>query len=290
MSEWFYGVSFLRKYGINKFFYFGSFENDAVFFSLLSKKLGVKCVFVTSQNPLSAFYSHIVADEIFFSAPYHEEEFHQLKSNWYVDSFCHVPPFEFKELYSEVKPDPPRYKVGFLSGGSYRRLDWKDRYFDDGFYESELEILRILNEISLDINPIAIFLHPCEKENEELLERAKKFYTQQLTNKKFVFINPHTRSFKHFYEVDLCITVYSSSAQERLFMGYKTLFAPLQVKTRYYKGLSLESVVCYSEAELTDKIKTSLQISNNDFFRYYGLEKYHFNNYNKYLSEVSVWN
>lgn len=283
--EWISLVKVFVDLKIKDIYYFGSFENDANCLAYLCDKFKININYMVSPNPLAPFYCRVVAGNVFFSLPYQEEEYKNYKNNWFIKSYSHVPPYGYKKLLVEVKDVEPEHKIGYLSGGSIVRRNWKGRYYDDGVYESEKEVLELLDTLDdLFYNEISIYLHPHEKSKHMDMDELKHLYSALIKRKKIIFINIDGPSYKYFFKTNVCVSVYSSSAQERLFMRYKTLLAPLYINYKYYKGLSIEKIVSYNKEDLICKIKTSLNLSNDDFFKYYNLEKYTYKNYTQYLN------
>ncbi len=284
-SEWVLTLQAYKNNNVNRVYYFGGFENDANFFSVLAGKFEIKLTKVCSPNPISIYYQKTIADTFAFSVPYQREEYEQLKCNWYVNKLVDWPPFHFKELVKAINNSNPNFELGFLSSGTWRRRERGDFCRGDGEYETEEKLINFINSIPNQlVNDIMVFLHPNEKENTDLFEKAKGFYYQKLKNKKVSFAPIDKPSYQNFYLADLCISGYSSSAQERIFMGYKTLLAPIAMQNKYYEGLSIESIVSYGEENLLKNIEKALATSNKAFFEAFGLEKYTYQNYQQFLN------
>jgi hypothetical protein len=75
------------------------------------------------------------------------------------------------------------------------------------------------------------------------------------------------------------IAAYSSTNLERLYAGFKTLYAPLGIRSDYYADSALNNIAAFDESALRSLLKLSSQKSDNEFFTSNQLEAYHHNYY-----------
>lgn len=275
-------IQHLKKHQITKLYYFCGFNKDANFAALLLQKNQIICHKVPSSNPIKNFYQYVIADVFSFTAPYQKQEFEHLKDQWIVNRFEEWPVFHFEQIQGILKQykTPKTNTLGFISSGIWRRIERGDNALGVGEYDSELRLIEFLKHY-LSQNPtieLSIFLHPIEKNNSEHFQKAQLHYKNAFRTNKIEFFDPQIPSFKLFDRVDLSVAAYSSTNLERLYAGFKTLYAPLGIRSDYYADSSLSGIAAFDEKSLESLIKRSFEQNTEAFFEENALQAYH----NKY--------
>ena len=75
------------------------------------------------------------------------------------------------------------------------------------------------------------------------------------------------------------ISGFSSAQIERLYGGYRTLFAPMGFLKNYFKDERLDKISVNDYPELETSILKLLGTSDEDFFKEYHLTDYHWKAY-----------
>jgi hypothetical protein len=272
----------LKKHDIKKVFYFCGFNKDANFAACLLRTNSIYCHKVPSSNPIKNFYQQVVADGFSFTAPYQKQEFEQLKTKWMVRDFKEWPVFHFEQIQPLIPTysQPESKTLGFISSGIWRRIERGDQALGVGEYESELRLIAFLKEFLAENAAIKfyVFLHPIEKKTPELQQKAEDYYRTQISPSA-AFFPAEIPSYKLFDKVDVSIAAYSSTNLERLYAGFKTLYAPLGIRSDYYADSALNNIAAFDESALRSLLKLSSQKSDNEFFTSNQLEAYHHNYY-----------
>ncbi len=275
-------IQHLRKHKISKLYYFCGFNKDANFAAVLLQKNQIICHKVPSSNPIKNFYQFVIADVFSFTAPYQKQEYEHLKANWMVDRFEEWPVFHFEQIQGILNKykTPKTNTLGFISSGIWRRIERGDNALGVGEYDSELRLIAFL-KLYLNQNPqiqLFIFLHPIEKNNPEHYLKAQSHYQKVLGTNNIEFFEPSIPSFKLFDRVDLSVAAYSSANLERLYAGFKTLYAPLGIRSDYYADSSLNNIAAFDEKSLETLLNNSFEMNGEAFFEQNELQAYH----NKY--------
>jgi hypothetical protein len=273
----------LKKAGISKVYYFCAFNKDANFCSLRLRESGIYSHVVPSSNPIKNFYRTLIADGFSFTAPYQRKEYDSLKENWRVREFFDWPIFRFEILDRQLNQyrTPAKNSLGFISSGIWRRIERGDKALGIGEYESELALIATLKNF-LNEHPeisFSIFLHPVEKSNEMLYQRAMEHYRKEFGKNNITFFPRETPTYSLFDQVEVSIAAYSSTNLERLYAGFKTLYAPIGIREDYYSGDSLENISAFNKEEVSLLILREMQNEPSQFFDKNELWPYHYSRY-----------
>ncbi|NNE54411.1 MAG: hypothetical protein HKN32_00225 [Flavobacteriales bacterium] len=276
-------IELLRANQVDTLYFFCSYNKDSNFIALRLKKHGIRCVRVPSSNPNNNFYKQVVSDVFALTAPYQKNELEALKTNYFVDEYVEWPVFNFQSIYPLLneydKPKPNT--LGLISSGTWRRQERGDMALGIGDQESELRVLEFLKQYLTsrpEIN-FSIFMHPIEKASPELIQKAQAHYDAYFAPTQVTLLDPSKATFQLFDQVDVSIAAYSSANMERLYAGFKTLYAPLGMRTDFYAGSSLENIAAFDESDLGELLDRSFRFSVDEFFEKNQLQEYHHSYY-----------
>lgn len=276
-------VRILKRAGVRKVYYFCAFNKDANFCSLRLRESGIYSHVVPSSNPIKNFYRTLIADGFSFTAPYQRKEYDGLKENWRVREFFDWPVFRFEIIQRQLDQYgiPPKNSLGFISSGIWRRIERGDKALGIGEYESELTLIDTLKDFLRQHPEMAfsVFLHPVEKSDETLFHRAMEHYRKEFGRKDIGFFPREIPTYLLFDRVDVSIAAYSSTNLERLYAGFKTLYAPIGIREDYYSGDSLENIAAFRKEEVSSLILREMPNEAAQFFDKNGLWAYHYSRY-----------
>lgn len=283
--EWIALTETLRMNNIKYLYHFSSYEKDAPFIGWLNNKFGITNHKIPSSNPLSNFYNYTYCDVLAITTPFQIPEIDLLSNNWRVKAFSYWPIENFQKLLpylnKEDTPNRKKYQLGFLSSGIWLRQKQGHTPLGIGDQESELALLELLREF-LNCNPntsFIILLHPIEKQSEDIYKEACENYRTIFNNIPLNFGIRGMSSFEYFDSINTSIAAYSSTNLQRLFCGYKTLYAPLKFSYKIYQGSSIQNIAPTNKKQLFEKLDSTLKLSDKEFFTHNNLWEYHYSKY-----------
>ncbi len=281
----------LERFSIDYLYFFCGFNKDSNFIALRLAEKQIYSHKIPSSNPIKNFYQKVISDHFSFTAPFQRREYDALKENWMVKEFSDWPVFRFQTIQPLLKSYsvPAANSLGFISSGIWRRIERGDLALGVGELDAELKLIDFL-KVYLQAYPeikFSIFLHPIEKSTAELFEKAKSHYNTIFEGTEVGYYSPSEPSFKLFDQVDVSIAAYSSTNLERLYAGFKTLYAPLGISRDYYAGSEIENIAAFDEDHLEILLRESISMSNSEFFKKYDLEAYHNNFYKNLFSPTN---
>lgn len=106
-----------------------------------------------------------------------------------------------------------------------------------------------------------IYLHPKEKKH---LAQAKAIYSESL-NVQFEFADVGWPSRELFDLCELTVSEFSSSQFERLFGGFKTVFATMGEMNDHFVDKSIDTIFANTYLELEQLLENNLGNSTNSF-------------------------
>ena len=267
---------------------FSAYEKDCNFVSdLLIREYGLQVQVVPSQTPIKNYYKKGICTTFTLTAPYHKNEFEQLKQDWIYKDSVFWPPFGYEEVIPRIATykTSPRNTIGFFSSGSWLRD--KLGYPTGGFNEREAEYLLVNSLVNYfrayPDKKLIIFLHPLEKRTKENLEQSLEYY-KNLFGNEVEFAPSDSNSVASFDLVDLGVAGYSSTVFQRLFAGRKTLLAPFSMPPDYYSDPNLEAISIRSEEQFNSLMTAVLDMSAPAFFAGFQLEPYTYEAYAEVLN------
>jgi hypothetical protein len=278
----------LKGKKIAHFYDFISYEIGSSFLSILLVKKGIRDYFITSPTPLYETYPNCVADVFLSTSPYHKDEIAYLKKN---------AKYPLKFIYNEIQEWPynefdenlelnsgkdyqNRKKLGLYVSGVWWRNKEKHQEFADGFFDSEfllLEHARMFIENHTDFE-LWLYLHPRERRTPEQLQEALEFYNGVFKNTPYKLMDFSRPTKSQFSQCDISISVSSNTTYERLYGGFKSIFAPYYLPNFPIPGNPLEHICVRSYADLETRILNFDAMDTNAFFESTGLQAYHFKN------------
>ena len=210
-----------------------------------------------------------------------------LKSNWIYNKIFDWPPFGFDQVLLRDPKVTYKYKIGFLSSAMFLRKRMNYAIGFDGIQlKTESKLIEFFNTAKfreiLGDSSLLIYLHPKEKYH---LAQAKAIYSE-LLNVQFEFADVSRPSRELFDLCELTVSGFSSSQFERLYGGFKTVFAPMGEMNDHFIDKSIDAISANSNLELEQLLENNLGNSTNSFFTHYKLNDYHWKSYRKISRET----
>ena len=271
----------ISESGCKKCYVFSAYEKDISFLGYYFKYIKkIEVSLFPSPNPISIFYKTVICNRFFFTAPFQMIEYEALKNNWDCDATEIIPPPGFNDIVRYNENHKATHEIGFVSsGGHLRKALSHTNNFNNADNLAEEATIKVVSELSKKANiRVIVYLHPLEKKSADAIKISEEYYQNCFgTNVAFA---PYDQPSKwHFYLCKIAVSGFSSAQIERLFGGYKTLFAPMGYLKNYFGDARLESISANNNSELEKLIIDNLDISEEFFFSKYNLKSYHFSNY-----------
>lgn len=278
-------LSLLRGRKIAHFYDFISYEIGSSFLTLLLEDKGIRDYFITSPTPLYETYPDCVCDVFLSTSPYHEDEIAEMKNNseyplrfrfnelrqWPYNEFNSQLELNTGEAYANNK------KLGVYVSGVWWRHKEKHQEFADGFFESEFLLLDHIRQFGLAHREFEIwlFLHPRERRTPDQLAEGLAFYKNILADVPFKLMDFNKPTKAQLSLCDISISVSSNTTYERLYGGFKSLFAPYYLPKFPIPGNPLENICVRDYPSLESKILALDAMDTESFFSTMDLKKYH---------------
>ncbi|MCP4177778.1 MAG: hypothetical protein GY756_08430 [bacterium] len=270
--EWIAIIFILNKENIKYIYFFCPYDPDSNFLALLLIKNKITCEKMPSSTPLFGYCKEVVSDYVGITAPYHLDEYKQLKKNWYISKILKRPHQDFND-FIKIKKSKPKYDIGYISSG-YALRTQQGRRDNELELQAEIKILNILNStIKQQHLNLFILLHPIEQQNINYYNEAKEYYSN-FFDKPINFGAFKMSSIYYFTQIDLTVTFSSNLNIQRLLNGFKGIYALLEKQYIFKYCSSLKNIVVSSPDELRLKINSSLSITSDEFFIKNKLERY----------------
>lgn len=268
----------VKKYIMQEVLIFSAYEKDINFLSyFLGSSLKVKVKFIPSPNPLSLHYKNVICDTFIFTAPFQTREVkNSTLFNWYVKETKIWPPHGFDQVVINPDPEKPAAEaIGFMSSGTMLRKHLNHtNNTGNADFEAEKAIIEALEKYRTRIGKtVIVFLHPLEKATPDNLEFSEAFYKKSFgAGVKFA---PYDQPSKKCFELcDVAISGFSSVQIERLYGGYKALFAPMGFFKDYFGDERLNTISANNYNDLDNLLTICREISADEFFRKFNLTDY----------------
>ena len=274
----------LKKNNIRRLHYFCIFEAEANCLALALMRAGIHVTKCPSEAPLSFTNKIVVADALAICFAYQEEERQHYATTHFVETFPRWAPeqtFRFLPPYLDKTIALPPDTLGYYPSGSWKRKERGDIDSGFGYYQSEERLMKALGQY-MQTRPavrLRIFLHPIEKQTEADYERARSFYQEKLGAGAFELMDRAQSTAARFDEADVAVSVYSTVCYERIFAGFKMVFAPFYIDAFPRPGTRLEAVSARDEASLFDLLDRVLALPTEAYFEVFGLEDYTYRNH-----------
>jgi hypothetical protein len=250
---------------------FAPFSNASNWGTLVYQKSGIEIIKVPSIGPLASHMSHVLADRLIVSNPYHEEEVSFFQKTIRVKTIDRLLPkhASFLSKYIQHSHDPAKGVIGFYSHASWIREleDHGESLF--GAPKQEAELLRSIasycNAAEASYR-IIIFTHPRERESSKRVQVTEYYRSIIADTVDFELYLGSDRSSSIFELADVGVGTMSTVLFERLLAGYKTLFYTQDMPFFPVSNSNLSSICAKTEAGLHEAIDRSMLQSKNNFF------------------------
>lgn len=287
-------ITEIRGKKIKHFFDFISYEIGSSFLTILMGKKGIRNYCITSPTPLYETYPDCVVDVFLSTSPYHKDEIRYSRSNiqyplrFVYNEFREWPYNEFDDQLelNDGRDYNNRKKLGLYVSGVWWRSKEKHQEFADGFFESEFLLLQHAKQF-MEAHPefeLWLFLHPRERRTKEQLQEALAFYKGVFGEVSFQLMDFSKPTKAQFGLCDISISVSSNTTYERLFGGFKSIFAPYYLPNFPIPGNALENICIRSYESLEKRIMEFDAIDTESFFETTGLRLYH-HKYRKFSNQ-----
>lgn len=282
MLQWAENNLICQVYGnskVHRVYLFGGYENDQCLTGLYFDTIGVQLVVVPSPNPIKNFYRQVIAHSFVFTSPFQRVEFDSLKSEWLIRDSEDWPIPEVKKLLPFIKKDNGVVsRIAFMSRGIWlRKLRGIHAQNNNRDFEYEEGCMSVLRDF-LKLHPqyeLLLLPHPMERVNDEFWQNTQDYYNTYFDGIRVVYPKDATvPSYQMFDEAQLAIASISSVNIERLFCGYKTLYAPIGAEHDFFSGSSLDNIVARTPEKLMDLLNRSVTMTDDEFFQSFDLEAY----------------
>lgn len=260
----------LKNKQTKEVFYFSTYELESNILAKVFQNEGVHVIKIPSEVPISLWNKCILTDTLIICNAYQLEELDFHKSTIVFDKTLFWGPeliLDYLNLYKSNEFVPPKNTIGFYSTASWVRV--KEGHINQGvdMYQTELDVLTVLNELGENIESLKIklFLHPKEKSSLYLSE-AKRRYNDLLSDVSFEIVDVSKPSAFYFHEIDLAVAFNSTLMYERLYCGFKSLLMPNNPNFPIPNS-SMENICAKNMSELKELILNSLNLSTFEFFQ-----------------------
>ena len=283
-------LDLLLNCDIKYVYYFFPFENDANFSVLLLNKYNITVHKVPGPNSLYHNHKYFIADRVSFCSEFQFEQYEVIKKNWIVSQIFKWPLYGFENLQpyfnsigDQVSGD---YILGFISSGIWKREELGKIPIKEADFESEKKLIELLVKYceSRKINKIYIFLHPIEKSTIDIYDNAVSYYRNKFGNISCTFSDFNKNSYESFSLVNTTIAAHSTTNLQRLFCGFKTMYALLEYENNMFKGTALENISFCTKSNLFKYIDEFIKISEKDYFNQNDLYFYTHMKYSKFIN------
>ncbi len=264
---------------VRRVYLFGGYENDQGLTGLMCEHIHVELILVPSSNPIKNFYQQVIAHGFVFTSPFQRKEFIDLKNNWIVEELMDWPLPVVKKLLPHIKiKDAIGNRIAFMSRGVWlRKLRGVHAQNNNRDFEYEENCMAVLREFLLRHSEYKLLIlpHPMERVNEDFWKQTQGYYNEYFKGIAVDYPQDATvPSFQMFDEAQLAVASISSVNIERLFCGYKTLYAPIGAEHDFFSGSSLDNVVARTPQKLLDLLESTMKMSEDEFFQTFDLEAY----------------
>jgi hypothetical protein len=260
-----------NNFKVQKLYYLDIHVPEANLLSTLLINQGVRVVKVPDSNPLFMFNKNIVSSETILTLGYQVEEyiFFNKNKNYKIYPLTEISNFKFDKLNQTHNT-----KICYYSHGSFARLNLDHNRPKFGDINMELTMLNKIKNSNFFTNiEIVICLHPKEKNDDTIKEKAINFYKNIFGDKATIF---NGNSYDSFKEYDLGFGAFSSILFERIYCHHKTIIFNDIIKEFPIKNSDFNVFVAKNIDELYIKIQDFLKIDNSIFFD--NLKKYTYKN------------
>jgi hypothetical protein len=269
VTEIAYVLNYIKTNNIKTVYDFVPYEVDSNFMYLTMREHQVHVVKIPSSGPLATHHRILLADEVVFSTPYHQEEQMKFRETFRVKNYLMWPPeraFQYFPRYKQEKPKAKSKTLGFYSHGEWLRKEEKHSAYGGRIGEAESTILKYLGQY-VKANPdfeLIIFPHPREM-RPDVSERMNSFYKKTIGHDQFQIATFSGGTTQNFEKADIAIAAFSTILYERLFCGYKTLIGNMAI-TEFPMNRSHLNRICFRTYEAMAEMITDFSSHNEDYY------------------------
>ncbi len=272
------------KSDVNNVYTFMAYEKSSNFLAIIFNLNGISLTKICSPNPISIYYKKVVANTFILTAPYQLEEYATLKDNWYVDKVELWPVHDFKKYkqkyLSTIDKDLQSNIIGFYSSAFARRNQMGHNTLDLQYSRAETKLIVQLNKFLHKHTQyqLKIYPHPTEKSSDTEFKKTKEYYLSLFngTADRVLFPEPGENTWETFDSIDVSLSVSSTINFERLFCGYKSLFAQLDFDKSSFGKTKMKAITILNEDKFDESLLYYLNISKKEFFVQHQINDYIF--------------
>jgi hypothetical protein len=260
---------------VRRIIWFGAFEKGSpLLIDWFRRYRGIEVTIVPSTNPLRNFYRHVVADKVVLTAPFQQEEVEELAPGWVFSECVWWPPYGHERMRAVAGRAVERGVIGFLSSGNWLRRELGKDQLDAAWVDAEETVLRWCQAFVRERQGtrFRVFLHPLEKRDADLLARSIAHYTRLGMAAEDIISD--RGGIAHPELMEIAVTVYSSAMFERLYAGYKGVFAQPGMAPGYFMNGPIRSIITHDGSSFQGLISDALGQDEDAFFRSKGIGAY----------------
>jgi hypothetical protein len=265
----------VRGSPVQRIIWFGAYEKGTpLLIDWFRRYRGIEVTIVPSTNPLRNFYRHVVADKVVLTAPFQQEEVEELAPGWVFSECVWWPPYGHKRMLAVAGRAVERGVIGFLSSGNWLRREQGKDQLDAAWVDAEETVLRWCQAFVRERQGtrVRVFLHPLEKRDADLLARSIAHYTRLGMAAEEIISD--RGGIAHPELMEVAVTVYSSAMFERLYAGYKGVFAQPGMAPGYFMNGPIRSIITHDGPSFQELITDALGQDEDAFFRSKGIGAY----------------
>ena len=269
----------LREHSNNhkiKVYYFSIYNQNSNIDAWIARSLNLTMIKIPSEVPLAFNNSILISDSLAICFPYQKEEVRHYVKSILIGDLLDLGPesTQGKRLSNEV--DKTIVSVSFYSSGFWLRKALNHPDVGMNSIENEDRILKWLLKIASELKfKLNIYLHPLEKKEPHIIKTNN--YYEQLEKEfgELHIINIGIPSNEIFSGVEVGIGLFSTILFERLYLKCPTLIVPLGTGSKFpLENSPINNICCRSYDELRNKIRETLELTNNEFFKKNCVDQY----------------
>jgi hypothetical protein len=260
---------------VKRIIWFGAYEKGTpLLIDWFRRYRGIEVIIVPSTNPLRNFYRHVVADKVVLTAPFQQEEVEELAPGWVFSECVWWPPYGHERMRAVAGRAVEPGVIGFLSSGNWLRRELGKDQLDASWADGEETVLSWCQAFARERQGtrVRVFLHPVEKRDADRLARSIGYYTRLGVAAEDIISD--RGGIAHPELMEVAVTVYSSAMFERLYAGYKGVFAQPGMAPGYFMNGPIRSIITHDGSTFRELISDALGQDEDAFFRSKGIGAY----------------
>ncbi len=271
-----YNLLVLMKHRrVERVSYFCIFEKDSNFTGLVLMKSGLYVRKFSSETPLGCHNHAIVGDEIIYCHPYQLDEWKKFQRDMITDRYrLYIPEQTFLHI-DQYREHPPAKKgtLAIYTAGGWIRKKRGDVDQGFGYYNASdrfFEYLTAYIKARPDLK-VKLFTHPVERTTPERFADARALYEGMWGADRIEYADPNVRTASAFAEAEVGVAVFSSVIWDRLFCGYKSVYAPTDMPVFPVADSKIAKICAQNEAEFFDLVDQAFAMKVDEWYDHYGL-------------------